>query len=126
MIDPLSLLEQLTSIPSCSGDESAIAQYLHNQLTQDGFKVNIDEVGNIIAETQSETYNKTIVLLGHMDTVAGTVPIRIENDLLYGRGAVDAKGALACLISAASTLKETMANAYKIIVVVAVQEESTN
>jgi LysW-gamma-L-lysine carboxypeptidase len=40
--------------------------------------------------------------LGHIDTVPGEVPVRREGDLLFGRGAVDAKGPLACFTAAAA------------------------
>ena len=47
---------------------------------------------------------RTIVLLGHIDTVPGNIPVRIEStadgDVLYGRGSVDAKGPLATFVAA--------------------------
>ena len=36
-----------------------------------------------------------------MDTVAGHLPLRIEEGKIYARGAVDAKGPLAAMIMAA-------------------------
>ena len=46
---------------------------------------------------------RDIVLLGHMDTVPGDIPIRREGDVLYGRGSVDAKGPLAAFSPALRT-----------------------
>ena len=43
-----------------------------------------------------------IVLLGHIDTVPGHIPVRIENGELWGRGAVDAKGPLCTFVAAAA------------------------
>ena len=42
-----------------------------------------------------------IVILGHMDTVPGFIPVEPCDGALYGRGAVDAKGPLATAIVAA-------------------------
>jgi LysW-gamma-L-lysine carboxypeptidase len=43
-----------------------------------------------------------VVLLGHIDTVPGEIPVRIENGELWGRGAVDAKGPLCTFVAAAA------------------------
>ena len=51
-----------------------------------------------------------IVLLGHIDTVAGEIPVRIDGErndehdtrVLHGRGSVDAKGPLAAMLVAAA------------------------
>ena len=66
-----------------------------------GFEqVNIDNVGNIVATKGSgEPY---ILLCGHMDTVPGQVPVRIEDGYIYGRGASDAKSPLIAMLLAAS------------------------
>ena len=63
-----------------------------------------------------------IVLLGHIDTVGGDVPVRIEDGKLYGRGAVDAKGPLAAFAAAAAQVGPQPG--WRIIVVGAVEEET--
>jgi LysW-gamma-L-lysine carboxypeptidase len=66
-----------------------------------GFEqVNIDNVGNIIAT--KGTGEPCILLCGHMDTVPGQVPVRIEDGYIYGRGASDAKSPLISMLLAAS------------------------
>ncbi len=88
-----------------------------------GFYVRKDEVGNVIGEIGR---GKPIILLcGHMDTVAGYIPVRVENNKLYGRGAVDAKASLAAMIIASSTLAN-LGLSNKIIVAGVVDEEGSS
>jgi len=47
---------------------------------------------------------KQVVLLGHIDTVPGEIKLVQDANLLYGRGAVDAKGPLACLVDAVAQI----------------------
>jgi len=63
-----------------------------------------------------------ILLCGHMDTVEGEIPVRVEDGQLYGRGSVDAKGPLAAMIVAASKFVEDGFPG-KILVVGVVDEE---
>ncbi len=66
-----------------------------------------------------------IVLLGHMDTVGGVVPVRQEGTLLYGRGAVDAKGPLATFVAAASSPRDArLSLTERVVVIGAVEEEA--
>jgi N-acetyl-ornithine/N-acetyl-lysine deacetylase len=65
-----------------------------------------------------------VVLLGHMDTVRGVVPTRIEDGRLYGRGAVDAKGPLAAFVCAAARAAQTGTLQRPILIVGAVEEEA--
>jgi len=61
-------------------------------------------------------------LLGHIDTVPGIIPVRVDGDILHGRGTVDAKGPMATfMVAAARAARE--ANV-RIIVVGAVEEEA--
>lgn len=60
----------------------------------------IDSVGNMIA-TKGNGEPK-ILLCGHMDTVPGSIPVRIEDGYIYGRGASDAKAPLISMLLAAS------------------------
>ena len=68
-------------------------------------KTDIDNVGNVIATKGS---GRPIMLLcGHMDTVPGRIPVRIENGYLYGRGASDAKSSLIAMLLAASEFRRS-------------------
>ena len=64
-----------------------------------GFEVGKDAIGNVIGVVGEG--EPVILLCGHMDTVAGHLPLRIEEGKIYARGAVDAKGPLAAMIMAA-------------------------
>jgi LysW-gamma-L-lysine carboxypeptidase len=66
------------------------------------------------------------VLLGHIDTVPGNIPVRIEGDVLYGRGSVDAKGPLAAFVAGAARFGAAAAKAaaLHVVVVGAVEEEA--
>ncbi|MBV9788770.1 MAG: M20/M25/M40 family metallo-hydrolase, partial [Chloroflexi bacterium] len=98
----IALLHDLVAIPSVSGDERAAVEYLVAQMAALGFTATIDGAGNAvgaIGEGRPET-----VLLGHIDTVPGVIPVRQEAGRLFGRGAVDAKGSLAAFVIAAARL----------------------
>src|SRR5262249_29998753 len=71
-----------------------------------------------------ESSEPPVVLLGHMDTVRGVVPIRIEDGRLYGRGAVDAKGPLAAFVCAAARLAQSAPLNRPVLVIGAVEEEA--
>lgn len=87
-----------------------------------GFKVRVDEIGNLIGEVGEGT--PKILLCGHMDTVPGYIPVRIIDGKLYGRGAVDAKSPLASMILAASSVTEKVSSG-KIVVVGTIEEEKS-
>src|SRR5439155_507313 len=83
-----------------------------------GFRANVDDAGNAVGEIGDGPVH--VVLLGHIDTVPGEIPVRIEGDELVGRGAVDAKGPLAAFIAAATQPIPGV----RVTVVGAVEEES--
>ncbi|MBA2776507.1 MAG: [LysW]-lysine hydrolase [Chloroflexia bacterium] len=96
----IDLLHGLVSIESRSNREEEAVIWLREQMAARGMAVLDDTVGNAVATVGSG--ERHIVLLGHIDTVPGRVPVRIENGVLWGRGAVDAKGPLATFVAAAS------------------------
>lgn len=89
-------------------------------MTSLGYRAHIDEVGNAVGEI-GDPDGPTIVLLGHMDTVSGEVPVRSVGTLLYGRGTVDAKGPLATMICAGARFGAD--GPARIVVIGAVDEE---
>ena len=67
-----------------------------------GLCTRIDEAGNAEVVFGAEDAAREIVLLGHIDTVPGEIPVRLEDGVLHGRGSVDAKGPLCAMLVAAS------------------------
>ncbi|EFH90201.1 [LysW]-lysine hydrolase [Ktedonobacter racemifer] len=126
LADPeVALLHNMLTIPSLSRRESALAHYLAGQARQLGLYASVDEAGNFVASTHENLEEQhPIVLLGHMDTVPGNIPVRFEEDLLYGRGAVDAKGPLAAFISATARVQRAGTPATPIVIIGAVEEEA--
>ena len=120
---PVRLLTKLLEIYSPSGKEEEISNFLAKEMEHLGFHLQRDSVGNVIGEIGQ---GKPVILLcGHVDTVAGYIPVRLKNNKLYGRGATDAKSALAAMIVASHMLsKENLPN--KIIVAGVVDEEGTS
>ncbi|MER3437554.1 MAG: acetyl-lysine deacetylase [Chloroflexota bacterium] len=117
----IELLHNLVAIPSVSGQEAAAVAYLCQEMARRRFVTRTDEAGNAIGTIGSG--KRRIVLLGHIDTVPGEIPVRIQNGILYGRGAVDAKGPLSTFVAAAHAAAIAGAQA-TITVVGAVGEET--
>ena len=116
---PTTLLE-LVKIYSPSGCEANATKYLQERMLELGFyHAEKDEVGNIIGTIGNGP--KKIMLLGHIDTVTGEIPVRIENGIIFGRGTVDAKGPLCSFVDAASEIINIPD--WQIVVVGAVDEE---
>lgn len=93
-----SLTGDLCRIPSPSGDELALGDDLCRRLSR--FDIRRQQVGdrfNVIATRGKPR----IVLTTHMDTVPGRLPVYEDDDFVYGRGACDAKGAMAAMLCAA-------------------------
>ena len=117
------LIEQLVSIESFSGNESAASNFLVDEFKELGYdKAYVDHVGNAVGIRGNPSSEKTVILLGHIDTVPGEIPVRIENGILYGRGSVDAKGPLATFALAGSMVD--VPDSIRLVVVGAVEEES--
>jgi LysW-gamma-L-lysine carboxypeptidase len=96
-----NLLLDLVRTPSVTGDEGDCAERLAAFFEERGREVWIDGVGNVHAPADDG-----VLLTSHIDTVPGEIPVRIEeNDdgeqVLWGRGSVDAKGSLSAMAVAA-------------------------
>ncbi len=118
----IELLEEMLSIPSPSTQERHVGQWLVSRLRSMGFAARRDEAGNVVAFWGSGA--KEVLLLGHIDTVPGFIPVRREGDRLFGRGAVDAKGPLAAAITAVA--RQPTGAAYRFTVIGAVEEEGSS
>ena len=121
-LDPLALLRDAVAIPSVSGEEAAVADFLVDAMAPWCDEAFVDEAGNAVGRWGSGPLQ--IVVLGHIDTEPGTIPVRVEGGELWGRGSVDAKGAFCTAVSAASRLPDAFREALTIRLVGAVEEEA--
>jgi [amino group carrier protein]-lysine/ornithine hydrolase len=129
--DAIDLLHGLVAIPSTSRNEAEASAWLVSQMQQLSYdRAFVDAAGNAVGEIGSPQADRTMLLLGHIDTVPGNIPVRIEEGeagpLLYGRGSVDAKGPLATFTMAAARIGSAWAHEknLRIVVVGAVEEEA--
>jgi [amino group carrier protein]-lysine/ornithine hydrolase len=120
----VELLRGLVAIPSLSGDERAAVEYLCGAMAELGFATAIDGAGSAVGTIGEGP--REIVLLGHIDTVPGHIPVRIEDGVLHGRGAVDAKGSLATFVCAVARAAEAGVRGLKLTVIGAVDEEGAS
>ena len=123
----VDLVRGLVAIPSLSTHEAPAAAWLANQMRAHRFdRAFVDAAGNAVGELGDASAARTIVLLGHIDTVPGNLAVRIEGDFLYGRGSVDAKGPLATFVAGAARFGSAAAKAanLRVVVVGAVEEEA--
>lgn len=122
----IELLHSLVATPSVSRDESAAAELLVAHMNANGFDAHVDEAGNAVGvraggPAPEGVERRSVVLLGHIDTVPGVVPVRIEDNVLYGRGSVDAKGSIATFTRAVAQVEPIPG--MDLIVVGCVEEE---
>ncbi len=115
----------LVSQYSPSGQERGAVAWLLKRMKAIGFTDSfIDSAGNAVGVLGVGP--KQVVLLGHIDTVPGEIPVRVVRatgpaPLLYGRGSVDAKGPLACFTDAVAQVG--VVEGWQFVVIGAVEEE---
>jgi LysW-gamma-L-lysine carboxypeptidase len=115
----------LVSHYSPSGQELAAVEWLAARMKALGYDdAFVDEAGNAVGVMGQGP--KQVVLLGHIDTVPGEIPVQIVGaehapPLLYGRGSVDAKGPLACFVDAVANVGAQ--EGWQFVVIGAVEEE---
>jgi LysW-gamma-L-lysine carboxypeptidase len=118
----IELLEGMLAIPSPSTQERPLGQWLVARLRGMGFAARSDEAGNVVAYWGGGP--REVMLLGHIDTVPGFIPVRRDKKRLFGRGAVDAKGPLAAAINAVA--RQPVGTGVRFTVVGAVEEEGSS
>jgi acetylornithine deacetylase len=104
-VDVVGLTRTLVDIESTTGQEGPVARVLADYLRGRGYSVLEQPLeggrGNVIAAVGEPV----VAFSTHFDCVPPFFPSRIEGDLLYGRGACDAKGILAAQVAAAERLR---------------------
>jgi len=118
--ESVELLEGLIRHYSPSREERSAVEFLVGRMKALGLSdAHVDEVGNAVAAKGS---GPEVLLIGHIDTVHGELPVRNDGEFVYGRGACDAKGPLATLVMAAAQLGEQELP-FRLVVAGVVEEE---
>ncbi|ADV68226.1 [LysW]-lysine hydrolase [Deinococcus maricopensis] len=121
--DARALIAGAVGVPSVSGEEAAVAAYLADWMRAHDFTAHVDEAGNAVGERGRGPL--TVVLLGHIDTVPGDIPVRVdEAGVLHGRGSVDAKGSFCTFVAAVAALGEDALHRARFVCVGATEEEA--
>jgi len=116
------MLIQAIATPSVSGQEDAVARYLTAWMSARGFQAHVDAAGNAVGVRGDGP--RTVVLLGHIDTVPGDIPVRVdEHGVLHGRGSVDAKGSFCTFVAAVAGLGDEALAHTRFVCVGATEEE---
>lgn len=113
----IDFIGELVSIPSYHGiknQETEVANKINELFEKEGIESEIIHVAdgrcNVIANLKGTGNGKTLLLTGHTDTVPPydmESPFILKNDdgKLFGRGVVDMKGPLACMIYSMIAIK---------------------
>ncbi len=134
----IKTLQQLIALDSQNppGDERSIAGFVSSYLKKIGFKVRLHTFKakriNVVGVWEGRKREKSLLITPHLDTVpAGTnwktppLEARIIGNRIYGLGATDCKGNLACALEAMSALaqKKVRLN-YDLVLAATADEES--
>ena len=131
MPDEVELLGELVAIPSVSGSERTIAEFIEQTVRGWGLEVERDET-SVRVEVSGFAQGQTIALVSHLDTVppgAGWTrdpySPAIEGSRMYGRGSSDAKASVAAMLWAARDVAERgRVDAGRLLVVLGFGEET--
>jgi acetylornithine deacetylase len=94
-------------IDSTSGREGAVIAFTHRLLEERGWRVKRIPVSEGRDDIVATAVDAPLVTLStHLDTVPPYLPPRLDDGVLWGRGACDAKGIAAAMICAAERLRE--------------------
>ncbi len=132
MPDTLSILQRLLAVSGETGHEEAILQTAYDICTDAGLPCQRCEDGIWVA-IKGEKSGVRLLFNSHLDTVpAGEgwkYPAQqgiLENDWLYGRGAVDARGSCAAMLAATTALQQQGFECGELVVALSIGEEGND
>ena len=136
--DEIKLAKELISFPTIKTEDKGIMRFLSKKLSSMGFKCKIIKSKGLGSKSALNIFAKFgnsrphINFLGHTDVVLNlnnwSVPpfkAIVKNGYLYGRGAQDMKGGIACWISAVSKFINNKNFKGSISIIIAADEETS-
>jgi acetylornithine deacetylase len=103
---PFELTKKLMSIPSVTGSEREVGEYLSTYLHSCGYRVERQTVEGDRFNVMAFAGEPKVVLCTHIDTVPPVLAIREDDEFIYGRGSCDAKGIIAAMLEAGDRLRK--------------------
>ena len=97
------------SIPSVTGAEREVGEFLSSHLTHLNYRVERQNVVDDRFNVMAFAGEARVLLCTHIDTVPPpppAIPVREDNEFLYGRGACDTKGIIAAMLEAGGRLRQ--------------------
>ena len=136
--DEIALAKELIRFPTINTEDKGIMRLLSRKLSSLGFKCKIIKSIGLDSKPALNLFAKFgnskphINFLGHTDVVLNldnwsVPPFKgvVKNGYLYGRGAQDMKGAIACWISAVSKFIKSKKFKGSISIIIAADEETS-
>lgn len=112
--DMIKFMRDMIKIPSESRDEGKVIQRIKQEMEKVGFdEIKIDQMGNILGRVGNGKH--VIAMDAHIDTVGigdlkewphDPYEGKIENDIIFGRGASDQEGGMVSMVYAARIIKD--------------------
>jgi acetylornithine deacetylase len=124
-MNTFELTKHLMSIPSVSGTEGKVGEFLSSHLSTLGYRVERQEVAPERFNVVALAGDPQILFCSHIDTVPPVLPIREDDDFLYGRGACDTKGIISAMIEAGERLRRAGITNFGYLLVVAEETDSS-
>ncbi len=134
----IKLAQELIRLPSIKTEDKGIMRFLSKKLSSIGFKCRIIKSKGLGSKPALNLFAKfgkdkpNLLFLGHTDVVLNLdnwsiLPFKgiIKNGYLYGRGAQDMKGSIACWISAVSKFIKYKKFQGSLSIILAADEETT-
>jgi acetylornithine deacetylase len=105
-MNPFELTKRLMAIPSVTGTEREVGEFLISHLSSLGYRVERQHVTGDRFNVFAFAGDGRVMFCTHLDTVPpATIPVREDEDFLYGRGACDTKGIIAAMLEAGDHLR---------------------
>lgn len=114
----IGIIKELVKRPSYPGvehQETSVASWIHDFFAKEGIPSEIipvvDGRCNVVARLKGSGNGKCLLLTGHLDTVppydmpGNPFEVKEKEGQLIGRGVVDMKGPLACMMASMAALK---------------------
>jgi acetylornithine deacetylase len=104
-VDVVAFTRRLVDIDSTTGREGEVAGVIAGELRARGYSVLEQPLANGRFNVIAAVGEPEVVFSTHFDCVPPFFPSRLEDGVIYGRGACDAKGILAAQLAAAERVR---------------------